>query len=574
MSIKLLCRIIWIILTIHPAITLAAIDVSGLADEAESNVKLTLSLSNEPCDAPQWKIRHLFTEADREIDKAMRAIGYYHSSSQKELTFNEDCWQAKFNVDAGPPVVIDNIDIKIEGEAKNDPEFLTLTKTLSSGVKPLLNHARYESMKSKIESLALERGYFDGNFIEKKLLIDKENNSAQIKLHYDSGQRLFFGETTIDQDVLNPELVNKLVYVKQGESYNSDILAKTHNALSQSGYFKSVDIHPELEQVENKHVPVHVTLYPQKKHHYSVGAGFDTDKGPLLGASYKNRRLNRSGHFLNLNLDLSPVLTTADGEYDIPLDNPLTDFFSFGAGLKRENTDSYESLSAKYSARLKHTLDSGWKQTLFIDEIYESFKTDGQTSSTLLLLPGGSWLRSVANDPIRPTDGYRLEFNVAGTYQNPLSEISMAQASASAVWIQPSPWNGRFVMRAEQGATVVDQFDKLPTTYRYYAGGMNSIRGYSYKELGPKDNEGHVVGGRFLSVVSLEYEQNFLENWGVAAFIDSGNAYNLNKISIKTGAGVGARWYSPIGLVRIDFAVPLDNADSSFQIHFAAGTRL
>jgi translocation and assembly module TamA len=84
-----------------------------------------------------------------------------------------------------------------------------------------------------------------------------------------------------------------------------------------------------------------------------------------------------------------------------------------------------------------------------------------------------------------------------------------------------------------------------------------------------------VVGGKFLSVFSAEYEQSVLDNWGVAAFIDSGNAFNnLDNISVKTGVGLGLRWYSPVGLVRLDFALPLNESDSSFQIHFAAGARL
>jgi len=191
-----------------------------------------------------------------------------------------------------------------------------------------------------------------------------------------------------------------------------------------------------------------------------------------------------------------------------------------------------------------------------------------------LLLPGGSWLRSVSDNPLRPTRGYRLEFSVDGSYKSPLSNISMLQGSVAGVWMHPVGDVGRIVLRGEQGATLVDNFDKLPTTYRYFAGGMNSIRGYSYKELGPKDATGAVVGGRFLSVVSVEYEHSVLDNWGAAAFIDAGNAYNLDGIQVKTGVGLGVRWYSPIGLVRLDFAVPLQPADSSFQIHFAAGTRL
>ncbi|MDO9139264.1 MAG: BamA/TamA family outer membrane protein, partial [Methylobacter sp.] len=92
--------------------------------------------------------------------------------------------------------------------------------------------------------------------------------------------------------------------------------------------------------------------------------------------------------------------------------------------------------------------------------------------------------------------------------------------------------------------------------------------------LGANDKLGNVVGGKFLSVVSAEYEQPVLDNWSVAAFIDSGNAYNLDNISVKTGVGLGLRWYSPIGPIRLDFALPLNDADSSFQIHFAAGARL
>ncbi|MGR8930226.1 MAG: autotransporter assembly complex protein TamA [Gammaproteobacteria bacterium] len=572
--IKPISPIVWITLLTYPITVPADISVSGLDEEAKANVKLTLSLAAETCDTPEWKIRHLFAEADKEIDQALRAVGYYNSHSQNQLRFDDNCWHAEFKVDAGPPVIVQDIDITIDGEGKVDPEFQKLTRSLKEDTGSVLNHGRYEAMKSKLESLALERGYFKARLSEKKLLVDKENNQADIELAYDTGPRLYFGNIVIDQDILDPKFVDKFISIKAGDNYDADILAKTHNDLSKSGYFKSVDIHPELERSENNIVPVRLTLSPQKTHHYSIGLGFDTDKGPLLGISYKNRRLNREGHLLDFNLDLSPVLATADAEYEVPLDKPLTDFFTFGGGLKREHTDTYRSLSAKVSARLKHTLDNGWKQTLFLDEIYESFKTDGNTRNAFLLLPGASWLHSVTDNPLHPTQGYRFEFNVSATYKNPLSDISMAQGSASAVWIEPAPWDSRFVIRAQQGATVVDQFDKLPTTYRFFAGGMNSIRGYSYKELGPKDAAGDVIGGRFLSVLSLEYEKTIFDNWGVATFVDSGNAYNLNNISIKTGVGLGARWYSPIGLIRVDFAMPLNDADSSFQIHFAAGTRL
>ncbi|MDP3876001.1 MAG: autotransporter assembly complex family protein [Methylobacter sp.] len=551
----------------------ADVSVSGLDSETQDNVQLMLSLSKEKCEAPTWKIRSLFAKADGEIDQALRALGYYHPVFEKTLTFKQDCWQAHFTVNLGPRVTVTDITITLSGDARNDPEFEKLRATLLAEKGKPLSHDNYEKIKSRIESLALERGYLNSRFGTRQLLIDKANNSAHFKLAFDGGKRKRFGEVTVEQDILQPEFVAKLIAIKSDDFYASAQLAETHNTLSRSGYFGRVDIRPDTEN-SGQRVPVTINLSPQKKHHYSLGAGFDTDIGPLLSASYKNRYINRRGHFLNANIDLAPVLSIADVEYSVPLANPVSDFFSVGGGFKREETDTINSLSAKLSARLKHVFDSGWRQTLFLDSVYEDFTVGNDSNQVLLLVPGGSWLRSVADSTLRPTRGHRLEFNLAGSYKNPLSDVSFAQGSAAAVWMQPLPWSGNFTGRIEQGVTLVDQFDLLPTSYRFYGGGMNSIRGYGYKELGPKDNLGNVVGGKFLSVVSAEYEQPVLENWSVAAFIDSGNAYNFDNINVKSGAGLGLRWYSPIGPVRLDLALPLNDADSSFQIHFAAGARL
>ncbi|MGZ4960090.1 MAG: autotransporter assembly complex protein TamA [Methylomonas sp.] len=569
-------RIAWIITILGmPGSVAAEVIVSGVNGLAKENTEVSLSLRKQDCAAPEWKIRRLFGKADQEIDEALRAVGYYHAHiKKKDLDFKDKCWQARFEIEPGSQVIVDRIDIDFIGDAQHDSALQQLREKLLAKTGTPLNHGHYEQMKKQIESLAMARGYLKGSFVEKTLLIDKANDKADITLVYDGKDRLQFGDVAIEQDILNPEFVEKFVSIKSGDYYSSEEMVKTQAALSKSEYFDTIDIHPEMDNIDRQRVPIDIKLYPKKRHQYAFGAGFDTDKGPLVSASYRNRRINREGHFLNSDLDISKVLSTAFIEYTIPLEDPIRDQFSFGGGAKREDTDTYKSLEGKLSARLKHTYDSGWQQTLFLDWLYENFTIDTEPQDTLLLVPGGTWLRSVSDNPMRPKRGYRLEFNIAGSYKNPISEASFAQGSASAVWMHPVFDQGRVIVRGEQGVTAVDDFGKLPTTYRFYAGGMNSIRGYAYKELGPKNARGRVVGGQFLSMVSLEYEHAVLENWGAAAFIDSGNAYNLDSISIKTGVGLGVRWYSPIGLVRLDFALPLDQAKDSFQIHFAAGARL
>jgi translocation and assembly module TamA len=557
-------------LTVPDAI--ADVTINGLNAEAKKNVQLLLSLSKEQCDSPDWKIQALFGKADEQIKQALRALGYYHPTIAKSLAFTERCWQTDFTVNAGPPAIVDDIGIIFTGDTDTDFQKLR-DELLKERGKPL-RHDRYEKMKSRIEALAMDKGYLKGTFTEKKLLIDKAGNKAHIKLEFAAGKRMVFGDVNVEQTILDPEFVDKFILIKSGDYYSTEQLGKTHNALSKSGYFERIDIRPDTEH-SNERVPVTISLFPRRRHHYEFGIGYDTDIGPLVSGGYNNHRLNRHGHFVDANLNLAPVLSTADAEYSVPLADPVNDFFSFGGGFKREDTATYKSLSAKLSARLKHDYDNGWRQTLFIDSIYEDFNIGGTTSNSVLLLaPGGSWLRSVSDNVIRPTKGHRLELNVAGSYENPISDVSFAQGSVSAVLVRPSPWNGKFIARAQQGATLTDHFEKLPTSYRFYAGGMNSVRGYGYKELGPRDNFGNVIGGKFLTVLSAEYEQFVFADWGVAAFVDGGNAYNLDSIRIKTGAGLGVRWYSPIGPIRLDFALPLSESDSSFQIHFAAGARI
>lgn len=547
--------------------------ITGLDGVALDNVRVMLALNKEPCDAAHWKIEQLFNASEQDIESALHAVGFYQAHIEKTLTFNKDCWQADYNIQSGTQTTIAALDITINGDAQSDTEFKKLHEKLKANIGQGLQHNHYEKIKSQLVSLATKRGYLKHEFTQKKLLIDKAQNKARIELVFNSGKRQKFGVVHIEQEALDKDFVAKFVHIKQGEFYNSESLVETYDALSKSGYFESIDIRPATE-TDGQFVPVTITLHPKPKQHYAFGIGFDTDIGILASASYKNNRLNEYGHFLNAELDVSPVLSTANVEYSVPLADPLNETFSVGAGLKREDTDSFKASSAKLSARLKYLFESGWRQNLFFDYGYENFKIGTEPNHALLMALGGSWLTSVADDAMRPNHGYRLKFDVAGGVKTPFSDVTFAQGSASATLIESLWRNGKFIGRIEQGATFASDFDKLPASYRFYAGGLSSIRGYTYKELGPKDSDGNVLGGKFLSVLSLEYEHTLFDNWGIAAFMDTGNAYNLNNISVKTGAGIGARWYSPFGPIRVDVAVPLDDASSSFQIHFAAGSRL
>jgi len=133
---------------------------------------------------------------------------------------------------------------------------------------------------------------------------------------------------------------------------------------------------------------------------------------------------------------------------------------------------------------------------------------------------------------------------------------------------------GRFIVRGTLGATSVDDFARLPPELRFFAGGDRSIRGYEYQEIGPRNARALVIGGEYLAVASAEYEHYFLENWGGAVFVDAGDAFT-DEFDLKLGVGVGVRWRSPVGLVRLDLGVPISDAfESGVQLHLVIGPDL
>ena len=132
------------------------------------------------------------------------------------------------------------------------------------------------------------------------------------------------------------------------------------------------------------------------------------------------------------------------------------------------------------------------------------------------------------------------------------------------------------IPRTQLGATwQKDPLTDLPPSLRFYAGGDRSVRGYTYQSLGPKDSEGNVIGGKHLFVASLEVEYSITRNWSMAAFYDVGNAYNsLDELRLAQGAGLGVRYYTPAGPVRVDVARQINVDHPGFQLHISIGFAL
>ena len=154
------------------------------------------------------------------------------------------------------------------------------------------------------------------------------------------------------------------------------------------------------------------------------------------------------------------------------------------------------------------------------------------------------------------------------------SDTSFLRVEGQAKWVRRVLPRSRVILRAAAGAAITDGFLELPPSVRFFAGGDDSIRGYDFESLGPTDADGHVIGGTGKLVVSTEYELDVRPKWSVAAFVDSGNAFDDFDLEPLTGAGIGFRWQSPVGPVRVDLARPLNGVDRDVRLHVTFGPDL
>jgi translocation and assembly module TamA len=541
----------------------------------ETNLRARLALAAEDCDAPAWRVRRLFARAEQDFDPALRALGYYRASIEKDLETDDDCWRATFTVDPGERTRVRSRSVKVDGDASDDPAMQALLAELPLAEGEPLNHADYEAIKNRLRTYALEYGYFDFVIQRQELRVFPAQSAAEIVIEASSGPRYRFGELQFNEQPIDETLLRRLGRLQPGADYESAKLIALDRQLSDTGYFQSVEVRARRQEAVDLQIPVDVRVEPAKRHAWRAGVGYSTDTGPRLSLQYSNRYLNARGHHFNSELRLSPGDSGLKADYLIPGRDPRRETFSFGAGLTHEETDSATSDSATAIAR-QILKSKHWTQTRFLELLYERSEVAGIDDTYTLLMPGIAFNRIDADDPLRTRRGYRVLLEARGAYEGVLSTTTMLQFRASGKWIHRLGDSGRISVRGDAGSTLVDSVLDLPATLRFFAGGDNSVRGYDYESLGPVDAQGAVQGGRHLLTSSLEYEHPvFRDEWWVAAFVDAGNAFDdADDIDVKVGYGVGVRWYSPVGRLRLDLAFPDDTSNDDWRLHFGLGADL
>jgi len=549
----------------------------GLNEELQAAARNNLEMqqyAERPLSTSQ--VNRLFAKADDEIRLALQPYGYYHAQVEGDLAAGEKEgeYRATFKVTLGEPVHIASSSVVVDGDAAKLPAIEHAIETFRPKVGERLEHGIYEGSKSNLTNLLQANGFFDANLERHRVEVLKSANTAAIDLKWTSGERYRFGDVTFSEVQFPEEFLRRYVPWEPDAYYSIDDLLTLQQRLVDADYFSSVSVQPDLAHKADGRVPIDTLLVPAKRTIYTAGAYVSTDTGPGARVGMERRWLNQRGHKAGGQLAYSQRLEEYSAFYRIPRPGLQQRNYSFGIGYRDEQTESSRSRMARASASEVRDEWHGFTRTLGLQYLNGDFTIADEQRATNLLYADTSIARKRADDLLFPTRGISLLYGLRFAAETLLSDTSFVQARAEAKWVRPASKQSRLIMRAALGAMMVSDFDALPPELRFFAGGDRSVRGFDYQEIGEVNAAGGVIGGKYLTVASVEYEYYFVPNWGAAVFVDAGDAYS-SEFNLNVGAGVGVRWRSPVGIVRLDVGVPVvSDLSDTIRFHIVIGPDL
>ncbi|MBF8720009.1 MULTISPECIES: autotransporter assembly complex protein TamA [Pseudomonas] len=518
--------------------------------------------------------------AQEQARKAAQALGYYQAQIDTEVrppSAQDKPPQLIIQIEPGEPVHLRNVTVRIEGPASELAAFrVPDSKALRPGEQ--LNHGSYEDAKRLIQNQASRYGFFSGHFTRQRLAIDPQAGIADIELIYQSGPRYRMGSVTFGGDTpLDNDLLQRMVSFKPGTPYDSELIAELNNDLQSSGYFEGVRVDAAPTGAVNEEIPVEVHLQTRKPRTMGLGLGFSTDVGPRGKANWTRHWVNPQGHSYGWETELSAPRQNVGLWYDIPLDPPLTDKLRFAGGYQNEEIAGTDTLSKLLTVgpEWHSKLPSGWQRVISLKYQREEYRLGDDSGLSNLLMPGVSFSYLRSDNRIDPHNGYRLQFDLRGAKDGLVSDTNLLHGNVLLKGLTTLGQNHRLLGRVQFGGSATNGYKQnVPPSLRFFAGGDQSVRGYDYQSLSPKNSDGDRIGGRYLVAGSVEYQYSVADKWRVATFIDQGNSFNsLELPSLKTGVGIGVRWVSPVGPLRLDLAHALDD-DGGIRLHFSMGPEL
>jgi translocation and assembly module TamA len=508
--------------------------------------------------------------AHREIKELLATEGYF--TPAVTLHFDPFDKRPVLEVKPGPRTVVAELSIEFKGDlAVDEPgrhariEKLRAAWPLKVG-QPFRSPA-WEEAKSVLLSSVAEADYPTAVIEESKAEVDAVSSRARLLVRVDSGPAFRYGDLVIKGlNRYDQSLIKGLAPFKAGDPYRRDQLLAFQTKLQKLPQFSSAVVSIEPTAATHRAAPVEVTLSEAQSQRVSVGAGYSSNTGARGEINYNNNDLLDRALRLNSVLRLEQKRQTLSATVD-SIPNQAGRWFSLGAGADRTFIQELETTREKVGISRYQT--SGNMETqLAVNWQREDRRPKGglhQLNQTLVL-DGHLRYRSVDN-PLFPRDGSVTELRIGGGSKQALSDQDFLRTYMRHQSWYPVGERHVLFLRGELGYTLAPSRFGIPQEYLFRAGGIQSVRGYTFQSLGVHEGQA-VVGGRVMATGTIEYNHWITPSWGAAVFTDVGDAADsVRSLDLAVGYGGGIRWRSPVGPLALDLA--RGQRDGKLRLHFS-----
>lgn len=556
------------------------VDLDGVEGELEDLLRQSSELLTLQ-ETPPLTLARLRNRAEDDVatfERVLRSRGYYAS----EITFDIDDSVEPVDVDItvtpGDLYTIERYEVVYaDGPAPGLPES---PEDLGIEIGSAAESAKVVDGESRLLTRLSEVGYPLAEVTDRQAIVDHDKQAMFVTLNVAQGPLARYGRVTVEGlDRTEEGYVQRLVDLRVGQTWDQREVETARTRLAGTGLFESILFRPAEKPDPDGTLPMTLRLVEGPPRTIGGSVGYGTSEGIRTEVYWEHRNLSDRNEKLRIAAVLAELEQGLTASFRKPNWRRLEQDFLIDGSVKRATYDAYDELSAMASVGLSRTWGGVWSGTIAAALEYSAIEEAGDTEKFLLTSLPTSLSRDTTDSLLDPTRGNRLTFTATPYLATGHRDLAFLAATVSGSTYHRLDEEGRFVAaaRARLGSMVGAATEDIPASKRFYAGGGGSVRGYAYQAAGPLDDDDDPLGGRSLIEVGAEMRIKITETIGIVPFVDGGSVfddpYPTEFGDILWAAGLGARYYTGFGPIRLDVAFPLNARDSDdfFQFYVSIG---
>lgn len=514
---------------------------------------------------------------------ALRSEGYYDHSLTDHMTGSgteADPVQVTIAVEPGPRFALGYYQVTYRGPV---PDIGALDAERDLGLvsgAPAESAAIVEAERRLLRRHA-NSGYPFAKVQDDRFVIDRASRTLNASVVLDAGSNVAFGPLQIaGLELVDEAYLRRLIAWRPGTQYDPRVLEKARETVSKTGLFTAVIFKPAETADAAGQVPVTLEVTERPRRSLGFGVGFSTDETFDVDVFWEHRNWSGEGENLRLEARATEVQQEASVRFAKPNFRKLGQTLIASTTGRHEDSDAFNGWSITQFIGAERLLSPGL--TFTSGPVFEVSRIDDQQETDSFALVGFSMDLNYdsRDDPLDPSEGWHLGIKsepFVSVFKESTQFWSNEATAATYYSLDDEGW---IVLagRATLGAIVGDSDQGIPANRRFYAGGAGSVRGYEFRTVGPLDAEDDPLGGRSIAVINLETRIRVTEQFGIVPFLDGGQVYEDPWIDLGEellwAGGLGLRYFSPIGPLRLDVAMPIngrDDVDDDFEFYISIG---